>query len=307
MSPKSVKLGILFLILFTVVIISSKITSGPFKDLPFIGSSTFHFEFKSETLSKIVQRNLGGKKGDYAIYIEYLPDPDSIGTDGENYTLRSNDTFLAASLYKLYLMVTVLSEVKNGNLKMEDEINVNKSDLIQTFGDIDFGYEDAPEEISYTVEETMQRIARISDNFAAIALGDKVGWDKVNQMVQDLGAKDTTIKEPISTSASDMGAFFKKLYYREIVDQPSSDKLLDFLSLNQLNNRIPALLPDGTKVIHKTGELPHIRHDAGIVFLPNGKAYIIVLMSQNLEYEDDGVEALANISKDVYEYFSSKK
>lgn len=309
MSPRSVKLGILFLILFIVVIISSKITSGPFKDLPPIRlSSTFHFEFRSETLSKIIQKNLW-EKGDYAIYIEDL-------SDHEIFTLRSNDEFPAASLYKVYLIASVLKEIEDGNLSLEDKISASKDYLKNRLGGDDFGYDDVPDQIEYSVEEALERVGRISDNYAAIMLTDKIGVEKLKNMTESLEATSTEFEDP-TTTASDIATFFKKLYLKQIISENVSNEIDKILSLNQLNDRIPQgilisnenripEIPDGVKIIHKTGELPGVRHDAGIVYLPNGKAYIIVLMSQNLEYEDDGVETLANISNDVYEYFNSK-
>lgn len=321
--PKSyLKLGFVVLILVFLVIISSLIIPGRMSS-PLISpgffqgfnlTSTYFFVFKSEGLSNIVQSSLRDKSGEYALYIEDL-------SDGENYSLRSSDTFPAASLYKLYLMAAVLKEIDNGKLTMETRINASKSSLVEEFGGVDFGYEDIDDSdvIEYTIDEALTRVGRISDNFAAIMLMDKIGRKEVQDIIDSTGATSTSLTSPISTSASDIGLFFKLLYKGEIVNKDVSEKLIEFLSLNQLNNRIPAGLPEGIKVIHKTGELAGVRHDAGIVWLNSTpgvtgtdspgvgeRAYVIVLMSKDLKYEDEGVETLANISKDVYEYFRKK-
>ena len=303
-----IRLGRFVLFLIILILLSSFIIKGPFKE--WLNGSTFNFVFRSSGLSRIIQDDLSGKKGDYAIYIENL-------SDAENYGLRQSDIFPAASLYKLYLMAAILKEIDKGNLKLEDTVTSSKSRLIEIYGSTDSGYEEAPETISYTLDEALTRIGRVSDNFSSIMLTDKVGLGKIQEMVEELGAEDTRIKSPtlivndeeepyMSTSASDISRFFRKLYTKEIVSVSVSDKLTEFLSLNQLNNRIPAGLPGDIKVIHKTGELARIRHDAGIVYLPE-KAYIIVLMSQNIKGEDEVVETFVNISKDVYEYFQSKE
>lgn len=289
-----IKLGKWVLILFTIIFLSSLIIKGPFKAI-----INFHFSFLSQGLSEIINHNLEGKDGDYAVFIQDL-------SDQEVFSLNSNNSFPAASLYKVYLLAAVLKEVKDGNLKLDDTLSSSKSYLSNTLGEVDFGYEDMPEEIEYSVGEAMERIGRVSDNFAAIMLMDKLGVEKVQNMADYLNADETEIKAPITTSASDMGKFFKKLARKEIMDLEISDKLIEFLSLNQLSSRIPALLPEGTKVVHKTGELARIRHDAGFVTLPNGKVYVIVFMSQNLRYEDEAIETMAQISKDVYDYFADK-
>ena len=200
---------------------------------------------------------------------------------------------------------------------MDSELSANKSHLENVFGGTDFGYEDAPDQIKYTVDEALTRVGRISDNFAAIMLAEKIGWDSIQQEADLLGASNTVIKSPISTSAGDIASFFKMLYQKKLGSENISNQLISYISLNQLNNRIPAGLPKGVRVVHKTGELSRVRHDGGIVYLTSEvspgssevspRAYVIVMMSQNLKYEDDGVETLAQISKDVYEYFANKE
>ena len=311
-------------------------------------TSTFNFVFKSEDLSKIVQRNIEGKEGEYAVYIEDL-------SDGESYSLRSLDSFPAASLYKLYLMAAVLKEVDSGQLTVDSLVSAKKSHLVEIYGGVDFGYEEIAEDgvIEYSVEEALTRVGRISDNFAAIMLMDKIGRRKVQSVIDSTSATSTNLKSPITTSASDIGIFLKALYNGEVVNKAVSEKLIEFLSLNQLNNRIPAGIRSAfaeasadkevgdvgeVRVIHKTGELAGVRHDAGIVYISEklGKtqtasdsedqtnrnsdlsgtpspselfrtAYIIVLMSKDLKYEDEGVETLAKISKEVFEYFQKKE
>lgn len=267
-------------------------------------SSNFSFEFKSNDLSEIVNENLPGNNGQYAVYIEDL-------SDGENYSLRSLDSVTAASLYKLFLLAAALKEIEDGNLKLEGQLSISKQELIKNLGEDEFGIEDLPNQIEFSIQEALERVGRISDNFAAIMLGNKIGWEKVQQMVSDLGAKNTSIKDPIQTSAEDIALFFKKLYRKEIVSVKVSEELEKYLALNQFNDRIPAGVPKDTRVIHKTGELAGVRHDAGIVYLTNltnksNKSYVIVLLSKDLQYEDEGVEALARISQRVYEYFQHK-
>lgn len=293
------KLGLQILFLVILVIVSSKLFSGPFKNVV----STFSYVFRSQGLSNVVSRNLEGKDGEYAIYIESL-------TSDDKYTLRSSEPFPAASLYKVFLLAAVLKEVEEGNLKMEDTLSASKDYLTDRLGSLDFGYDPSTgsgqEMIEYSVEEALERVGRISDNFAAIMLVDKIGWDKVQAMAESLGTTNTSIEDPISTSAFDMALYFRKLYHKEIVSPSASDKIIEILSLSKINDRIPANLPEGVKTVHKTGELSRVRNDAGIVYL-EGRPYVIVMMSQDLQYEDEGIETQAQISKEVFEYFQAKK
>lgn len=244
---------------------------------------------------------LSGRKGDYTVFVKDLK------PEGKrNVCIRCEETFDAASLYKLFLMAATYQAVNDGKLTLDSEISAKMSHLEEVYGGTDFGYEDFGDDevISYTVREALQRVAEISDNFAALMLAEKIGWDAVQNTANEIEESETSIKDPITTSAGDTGKFLEKLYKGEIVSLESSEQILDMLTKSKLNNRIPAKLPEGLKVAHKTGELSRVRNDAGVVFL-DGNPYVIVLMSKNLEGEDEGVENLAEISRIVYEYYST--
>lgn len=254
-------------------------------------------------LESRITEYLADKQGDYAVYVK-----DLTSDSGKNASINSDQPFEAASLYKLFLMGAVFEEVNAGKLTLDTEISAKMSHLDSVLGSRDFGYEDYDDSeiIGYTVREALQRIAAFSDNYAAVMLAEKIGWAKMQLLAQEIGTTQTSIKSPITTSAEDVGLILDKLYRGEIVSIEASEQILDMLAKSQMNNRIPALLPEGTKVAHKTGELAGVRNDAGVVFLES-HPYIIVIMSKNLKGEDDGVENLAQISKIVYDYYASNQ
>jgi beta-lactamase class A len=69
----------------------------------------------------------------------------------------------------------------------------------------------------------------------------------------------------------------------------------------QLNQRIPAGLPEGTVVAHKTGSLRGVRNDAGIVYA--AQPYVIGIFSKRLSDEDAGVRAMVEISRTIWGVF----
>lgn len=346
------KLGIITLVLlFIVVGVSRLITGGSVPTPGVLGinfSNRFTFEFnktRNDTeLERIISTKVRGTEGDFAVYIETIATASA--NPKQKYALNELEPFPAASLYKLILLAAVLKEVESGSLSYEDKVTSTKSHLADVLGGVDFGYEEAPENIKYSVDEALTRVGRISDNFAAIMLSEKLrsttggkgttgttglnprdprdtrdtstprdtfSKDPLVQMAKDLGMNNTSFdSDPIKTTASDIAVFFKALYEGRVVSPEVSEKIVGYLSLSQLNNRIPAGVPEGVRVVHKTGELSRIRHDAGIVFPPNNpdhpeNPYIIVLLSKDLKYEDAGIKVLAEISKEVYNYFSQKE
>lgn len=269
-------------------------------------SQTWQFSFTSPKLAAVVKKVLKDQQGQYAVVVKSLVGEDS-------YRFNANQIFPAGSLYKLFLLAQAYQEIEDGGLSFETVIRADQKHLEEVLGFAEFGYPSTSTEqtqISYSVAEILRRIATISDNFAAIMLAEKIGWDKVSTMAKNLGADHTTIKAPISTTASDIALFYEKLYQGKVVSRESSDQIIKLLSQSKLNDRLPAKLPQGVKVAHKTAELARLRHDAGIVYLDPSTSsgpYIVVLLSKDLKYEDDGVETLANLSKEVYDYFVNNK
>jgi hypothetical protein len=86
-------------------------------------------------------------------------------------------------------------------VKVDTTISADVDDLSERLGGVDFGYEDATGTISYPIESCLDRVARLSDNFCALMLADKIGWDTVQKEADILGASNTTIKSPITTTA----------------------------------------------------------------------------------------------------------
>ena len=256
-----------------------------------------------QALQSRIEGFLEDKDGDYAVLVKDLK------PEGKrNVLINSGEDFEAASLYKLFLMAAVYQAVNDGKINMETEISAKLSHLDEVLGGRDFGYEefDADETIGHTVREALARVAAFSDNYAAILLAEKVGWDSIQETADGVGATKTSVKNPITTSAEDVGLILEKLYKGEVVSLESSEQILDLLSKSQISNRFPAKLPQDIRIAHKTGELSGVRNDAGIVFL-DGNPYVIVEMSQNLEGEDEGVENLAEISKIVYDYYAANQ
>jgi beta-lactamase class A len=89
----------------------------------------------------------------------------------------------------------------------------------------------------------------------------------------------------------------------ELANAEYTAKMIDLLKAQRLNNKLPRFLPEGTVIAHKTGELGLFSHDGGIVYLPDGNEYIIVVLSETL-YPSAAEERIAELSKEVYSYFA---
>lgn len=96
---------------------------------------------------------------------------------------------------------------------------------------------------------------------------------------------------------------FSKMATGLTVDQQSSKAMINILLDQKFNDKIPAKLPKNVKVAHKTGWIIGVNHDAGIIILPDGRKYVLVLLSKELENDKAAVKSMAKVSKMIYEYF----
>jgi len=100
---------------------------------------------------------------------------------------------------------------------------------------------------------------------------------------------------------------YEKLALGLVVSPEASREMVEILKQQKFQDVIPARLPQEVIVAHKTGALAQLHHDSGIVFLPDGRKYVLVMLSKNLMDFDRGTELLANLSYLIYQYMQSQE
>jgi len=83
--------------------------------------------------------------------------------------------------------------------------------------------------------------------------------------------------------------------------------MVDILLKQEFNSLIPAPLPDDVKVAHKTGEITGVHHDSGIVMLPDGQKYILIILSRNVKDMEKADKAMIEVSRLIYEHVMDTK
>jgi beta-lactamase class A len=74
------------------------------------------------------------------------------------------------------------------------------------------------------------------------------------------------------------------------------------LLAQEFNERIPAGLPPGVKVAHKTGDITAVAHDAAIVYPPNRSPYVLVVLTKGIPDQKKSDRLIADLSRIIYEY-----
>lgn len=257
-------------------------------------SSLLEIKKSRPKLSEVIQTIIENEDGEYAVVISNLK-------TGETFELNSDRKFLAASLYKLWVMGTVYEKLEAGSVSKNDIMAEEIPKLNEQFNIASESAELKEGLISMNVNEALNKMITISHNYAALLLSRAVRLSNVSNFMKEHDLKSSHLNPP-TTTASDVASFYKDLYERKIVSQGASEEMLSLLKRQEWNDRIPKYLPKNIIVAHKTGELDKVKHDAGIVFSPNSD-YIIVLMSETRN-QANAAEVEAKISKAVYNYFN---
>jgi beta-lactamase class A len=276
-------------------------------------------ESPNEKISADIRHALPKDNGVYAVAFLDL-------TTGEKILIHEHESFHAASTMKTPVMIEVYKQAEEGKFSMSDSILVrNEFKSIVDSSTYHLSPESDSEPTIYTMigkKETIYDIlyAMIisSSNLATNILIDFVDARKVTATMRSYGAKDIQVLRGVEDSkafkqglnnavtANDLMIIFEKIGKGEAVSAASSEAMIKILLDQKFNDIIPAKLPADVKVAHKTGWITGVHHDSGIVILPDGKKYVLVLLSKELKDEKAGVEALATVSEMIYRYVTGK-
>ena len=211
------------------------------------------------------------------------------------YVRNPDEQVIAASLYKLGILAEAERRVDAGELKYSDLITIQPEDVTD-----DGSFEDAGTEL--TLDEALEAMITISDNGAALALWHFLGPENIDATLTKIGLADFHValnddEDNIVTPRA-VGTYFTMLAKRQLISPSASDRMLARLERQQINNRLPADLPDNVVVAHKTGNLVGAVHDAGIIYTPFGPR-VVVAMTWDA-YDEEADAFIANIGSIVY-------
>lgn len=204
--------------------------------------------------------------------------------------------FPAASLIKLPILAAFFRQVEAGALDLAQIVTIPGAQVVGGSGVIQF----MPEPHLFSLAALAALMITVSDNTAANALIDRLGMDYVNATCRWLGMRQTVLARRMMdlaqiargvdnlTTPDDMATFFRTLLTNSKFTPHSSDAMFKILGGQQLNSKLPPILPEALQICHKTGELPGAEHDAGVLF-GNGQALIVVILTAGLIDNQDGV------------------
>jgi beta-lactamase class A len=243
---------------------------------------------------------------------------------GAAYSRLAELRFHPASTMKVPVMMALFDAVDRGEMRLDEPVAVRNQ--FQSIVDgspyqldpAEDGDPDLYAKVGQTMplEELIRRMIVRSSNLATNLLIDRIGALRVTDLMRQLGAENLRVLRGVEdqkaydaglnnvTTARDLQVILKALLpnSQEGPWTPASrQRMIDILRAQEFKEKIPAGLPPGTPVAHKTGDITAIHHDAAIVFPPGEEPYVLVVLTGGINDEAEANRVIAEVSKLVWE------
>jgi beta-lactamase class A len=239
---------------------------------------------------------------------------------GDTLFLNADSTFHAASTMKVPVMIELFRRSLTGSFAMNQPLM-----LVNQFASIVDGspYALDPNSDSDTtlyhrigdrvpIDTLLRLMITRSSNLATNTLIALVGADNVNRTMRSLGAQRIQVLRGVedgkafekglnnTTTARDLAIILRAIEEGRAAAPTATREMLGILMAQEFNEKIPAGLPAGTRVAHKTGEITAVSHDAAIVYPPGRKPYVLVVLTRGIADGKKSSQLIADLSGIIY-------
>jgi beta-lactamase class A len=209
---------------------------------------------------------------------------------GEAITTNTSRVFTSASLYKLFLTYSILTQVDAGALSLEDQMADGA-----------------------TIDDYLTSTITVSDNETAKELAYLIGWDNIETFIHDQGFVSTSFNPylesdgiyyngDLETTPAEVALLLERLLDGELLSESSTEYFLGLLSDQQLVYALNTGLSSDVTFAHKTGLLDDVSHDAGILTM-DGQNYIVAVLTDSWQNAtDDATPVFEAIGSSVMTY-----
>ncbi|MFA5117057.1 MAG: serine hydrolase [Candidatus Omnitrophota bacterium] len=254
-------------------------------------------------MKQSIDHRAGNFKGTAGIVIEDLKRDYTFG-------LNENIPLPSASLVKIPVMAACFYAASQGKINLKAYLVLKNSSKTSGSGRL----KSYPAGTQVTIEKLIEIMIEESDNTASNMLIDLLGFNYLNDTFKKLGLKNTNIVRKMMdfksrkrgrenfTTAADLAFMLKQIYEGKLINKEISAKCLEILKKQKMRDRIPAKLPSGTVVAHKTGLERRICHDVGIIFTYRGDMLVCVLTRHKNKTAQAAKHFISYTALDAYNY-----
>lgn len=216
----------------------------------------------------------------------------------------------AASVIKLPILLAYFRHVDNGAMTPYTHLMYEAFEQADGSGTLQYQIPEQPLLAKDVAQTMIQSSDNTSTNILIYHLGGAVG---LNQVFEAMGLSKTYINNWLPDlrgtnviSMADMATILYNIAEGDVLSEGSRQAALEILQGTHNRRLLPALLPPGTVVAHKTGDIGTSLGDSGLIRLPNGQSYILTVQVERPFNDYGAKELIQRISRVVFEDVTSR-
>lgn len=232
--------------------------------------------------------------------------------------IEPDTPFHAASTMKIPVMIELFAEAHDGKLNLNDALLIKNEFHSIVDGSVyqlsaaDDSYADIYKLVgtTLTLRELCEAMITRSSNLATNLLIERLGVANIQKTIARLNAEGMVLLRGVedgkafqagrnnTTTARALQTLLEAIANNQAGDAESCRQMMEILKRQTFNEAIPAGLPPGTPVAHKTGEITGIHHDAAIVMAT--RPFVLVILVKGINDRDKSSALMAAITKAIY-------
>jgi len=229
---------------------------------------------------------------------------------------RGDELFHAASTMKVPVMAEVFRQAGEGRFAVGDTIPVSTTFASMIDGSpYECGGSKAVMEYvgkGATILFLTEQMMVVSDNLATNLLIQLLTAQKVTATFRRLGATRSFVLRGVMdeeayqaglsnrVTPDDLNALLQSIEEGRAGTPEATAEMKRILLAQEFNDMIPAQLPEGVRVGHKTGSITRIFHDTAIVYAPEGTYYLTIL-TDGIEAADEAKPMIAALAREIHD------
>lgn len=224
---------------------------------------------------------------------------------GKYVDIKASTPYSSASIIKIPVLIQLFKSIEANQLTIYDEMVLTSYYKAEGSGDL----QKTPLGSKYTIDELARVMIQKSDNSATNMIISAIGsMTDVNSGIRSWGLKNTYLNNWLPdidgtnyTTARDLAVMLYNLDNPGFLNINSREYIIDYMSHVENNRLIQAGLDSKALFVHKTGDIGKMLGDAGIVFTPNSKKYIVVILANRPYNSPLGKDFIQKASKIIYD------
>ncbi|WNB93832.1 serine hydrolase [Bacillus sp. NEB1478] len=236
----------------------------------------------------------------------------------EEFVYHPNEEFYAASIIKIPIMAAVFAQVAEGIYSLSDKITVREEDIVLGDGII----KNLAPGKEWSVHDLVVLMIIESDNTATNVLIDLAGLQNIQVYMSGWGFKQSKLHHKLQVlpstfrkidesniiTAKEINHFLKEITFGKIVSIGACQRMIEIMKQQKMNDLLPSQLPVKDELIgtipiwelaHKTGYVPGIEHNTGLLYMP-GHTFAVTVLSKNVPNRDEPKQIMGKIGGLLY-------